>query len=177
MISVITNIYYNIFWRIILIMECREYCSEDYSSLKEMLNELQDFFVGMDDEYRRFDKNDLREYLSKIISDVEKMDGKIFLALKDGRIVGFIQGVIIEKNDLQYRPCREGWIGLLFVEDKSRGSNIGKNLINKMRDYFHAKGCDCVKLFCSNQNTNAINFYQKYGFTISNLELKLDIKK
>ncbi len=79
-------------------MECREYCSEDYSSLKEMLNGLQDFFVGMDDEYRRFDKNVLREYLGKIISDIERMDGKIFLALKDGRIVGFIQGVIIEKK-------------------------------------------------------------------------------
>ncbi|MBQ3946404.1 MAG: GNAT family N-acetyltransferase [Alphaproteobacteria bacterium] len=158
-------------------MECREYCSEDYSSLKEMLNGLQDFFVEMDDEYRRFDKNDLREYLGKIISDIEKMDGKIFLVLKDGRIVGFIQGVIIEKNDLQYRPCREGWIGLLFVEEKSRGGNVGKNLTNKMRDYFRAKGCDCVKLFCSNRNTNAINFYQEYGFTISNLELKLDINK
>ena len=158
-------------------MECREYCSKDYSSLKKMLNGLQDFFVGIDDEYRRFDKNDLREYLDKIISDIEKMDGEIFLALKDDRIIGFIQGVIIEKNDLQYRPCREGWIGLLFVEDKSRGSNVGKSLINKMRDYFRAKECDCVKLFCSNQNTNAINFYQEYGFTISNLELKLDIKK
>ena len=155
-------------------MDYREYRSEDYSSLKRLLNELQDFFVRVDDEYCGFDENAARNYLDKVISDVEKMDGKIFLALKDGEVVGFIQGVIIEKNDLQYHPCREGWIGLLFVKEKFRGNSIGKSLTNKMRDYFRAKRCDCIKLFCSNQNTNAINFYYEYGFTISNLELRLD---
>ena len=92
-------------------MECREYCSEDYSSLKEMLNGLQDFFVEMDDEYRRFDKKDLREYLGKIISDIEKMDGKIFLALKDGRVVGFIQGVIIKKMICNIARVEKGGLG------------------------------------------------------------------
>ena len=154
-------------------MEYREFYPEDYQSLKRLLNELQDFFVEMDDEYRKFDEESAREYLDKIINDAKEMDGKIYLALKDGEVVGFIQGVIIDKNDLQYYPCREGWIGLLFVEKNLRGGSIGKNLMDRLCNYFRFKKCDNIKLFCSNQNVNAIDFYKKYGFEISNLELKL----
>ena len=82
-------------------MEYREFYPEDYSSLKRVLNELQDFFVEMEDEYRSFSEDDAQEYLDKIINDAKEMNGKIYLALKDGEVVGFIQGVIIDKKDLQ----------------------------------------------------------------------------
>lgn len=155
-------------------MEYREFCPEDYQYLKRLLNELQDFFVEMEDEYRSFSEDDAQEYLDKIINDAKEMNGKIYLALKDGEAVGFIQGVIIDKNDLQYHPCKEGWIGLLFVEKNLRGGSIGKSLMDKMCEYFRSKECDYIKLFCSNQNANAVDFYKKYGFEISNLELKLN---
>ena len=156
-------------------MKYRELHTKDYPALKQMLTKLQDFFLSINDEYRKFSDATAEEYLDKIVDDTKKMNGRIILALKNERAIGFTQGVIIEKNDLQYHPCREGWVGLLYVEDEFRNQDVGRTLMDKMRDYFSANKCDSIKLFCYNQNTTAIDFYQKYGFTVSSLELKLQL--
>lgn len=156
-------------------MRYREYSPDDYLKLKKLLAELQDIFVQIDDEYRELDDADIQRYLDKIIDDAEKMDGKIFLALEKDKVIGFVQGVIIERNDFQHRPSREGWVGLLFVEKHFREHGIGDALMMQICDYFRTKNCDYVKLFCGSKNTNAIKFYQKCGFEISNLELKLNL--
>lgn len=158
-------------------MEYRKFRAEDSPALRQMLSKLQNTFTELDEEYRNFDSTTAQNYLDDITNDTNKMNGEIFLAFKDGEAIGFIQGVIIEKNSTQYHPCREGWIGLLFVEEKYRSQNIGKTLMNKMCNFFHTKNCDYVKLFCSSQNTDAIDFYQKYGFIISNLELKFRLSE
>lgn len=156
-------------------MKYRELHTEDYPALKQMLINLQDFFISINDEYCKFSSATAQNYLDKIVDDTEKMNGRIILALENERAIGFIQGVIIEKKDLQYHPCREGWIGLLYIEDEFRNQDVGRTLMDKMRDYFSANKCDSIKLFCYNQNTTAIDFYQKYGFTVSSLELKLQL--
>ncbi|MBO4813072.1 GNAT family N-acetyltransferase [Candidatus Saccharibacteria bacterium] len=154
-------------------MEYREFRKDDYDDLKRLVAGLQEFFVQMDDEYREFSNVDEGKYLDEIIGDAESKNGKIYVAVDNGNLVGFVQGVIIEKDDLQHVPQRDGWIGLLYVEDRYRNKNVGNELMTRMREFFRSENCDSVKLFCSSANVGALEFYKKVGFEVSNVELKL----
>ena len=112
------------------------------------------------------------------------MNGKIFVTEENGVIVGFIQGVIIEHEkgddeiyDLSHNPSKEGWIGLLYVKPGHRGCGVGRELLDKMKDYFIAHGCTSIKLLVLSDNVSAVDFYKKSGFMAHDLEMIMKIKE
>lgn len=163
----------------------REANENDYKRIDEMQFELQKYFSEIDQSreslpYRSV--NDAHRYMQKMIADVKNMNGKIFVAKKGGTIVGFIQGVVIERKkgddkiyDLSHSPSKEGWIGLLYVEPKHRGASMGQKLLDKMKDYFIAQKCTSIKLLVLSDNTSAIDFYKKNGFIARDLEMVMKI--
>lgn len=156
-------------------MNCAEFNQNYYDELKQLLVKLQKFFTEVDDEYRNLVDFDAEKYLDQIISDVREKDGQIYVAIRDDEPVGFVQGVILDEYDLQRTLRREGWIGLLFVDENFRGLGAGEILLTKICDYFRSRNCDSVKLFCSNANAKALGFYKRNGFSVNNVELKLPL--
>lgn len=159
----------------------REMIPEDRNEIDEMQFELQKFFSEIDQtressSYQSI--NDAHYYMQKMIDDTKSMNGKVFVAEKNNVVVGFIQGVIIEHKkgedkiyDLSHNPSKEGWIGLLYVKPDYRGSGIGQELLDKMKDYFIVQGCTCIKLLVLSDNAKAMGFYKKSGFIAHDLEM------
>ena len=46
---------------------------------------------------------------------------------------------------------------------------IGTNLICKVKEFAKENNCNRVKLITTNDNINALKFYQKRGFTFANI--------
>lgn len=80
-----------------------------------------------------------------------------------------------EIYDLSRKPSKDGWIGLLFVKPEFRGSGIGQELLDRMKDYFIAQRCTSIKLLVLSDNINAIDFYRKSGFMAHDLEMVMKI--
>lgn len=163
----------------------REATGNDRDELDKMQFELQKYFSEIDQtreslSYENID--DAHCYMQKMLDDVKNMNGKVFVAEEKGRIVGFIQGVIIEHKkgddkiyDLSHNPSKEGWIGLLYVEPDYRGCGVGQELLDKIKDYFIAQGCTSIKLLVLSDNISAIDFYKKSGFMPHGLEMVMKI--
>ena len=152
----------------------REVDATDRPSLDQMQMELQQYFAKIDSTHD--------QYMQKMLDDVDNMQGKILVAEKDGEIIGFVQGVIIEHNkgddkiyDLSHLPGKEGWIGLLYVKPEYRGHKIGQKLLDKIKDYFTNVRCTSIRLLVLADNTNAIKVYQKNGFVPHDLEMILKL--
>lgn len=90
------------------------------------------------------------------IIDGTKLEG--FLALKDNEIVGLIT-YMIENNECEICSLNS------FIENKG----IGTALINKVKAYLKLNNCAKLKLITTNDNIRAIEFYQRRGFTFSNI--------
>ena len=132
----------------------REMNINDRKNIDEMQFDLQKYFSEIDQTHESQsykDIDDAHRYMQKMIDDAKNMDGKIFIdeendqitEEEDGRLTGFIQGVIIEHEkgadvfyDLTHKPSKEGWVGLLFVKPEYRGSGIGQLLLDEMKKYF-----------------------------------------
>lgn len=163
----------------------REMNLNDRKDIDKMQFDLQKYFSEIDQthEFQSYkDIDDAHLYMQKMIDDVNNMDGKIFIAEENGKITGFIQGVIIEHKkgadifyDLTHKPSKEGWVGLLFVKPEYRGGGTGQQLLDEMKKYFISKNCTSIKLLVLSDNKHAIAVYEKNGFIRHDLEMTLKI--
>lgn len=102
-----------------------------------------------DEQFKRFYSTWLTKSLHREIANE-------FLVHLDGsNINGFITGVV--KGTI-------GVIGLIAVDEQSRGKSIGKKLIHHMCSFFRKNNISMVDVATQLQNVNACKFYTKIGF-------------
>jgi ribosomal protein S18 acetylase RimI-like enzyme len=91
----------------------------------------------------------------------------IYIAEREDRIIGFV-AVAIEaqrKNDLlECVPSKAGRILELYVEERYRGQNIGKSILERAEEYLKQRKCDVLRIEVFEPNVKAHNFYQKQGY-------------
>ncbi len=157
----------------------------DEAEVSTLLKEFQEHLATVDqeDEIRSFVSDaDARRYLDKMVNDSTEMNGKFLVLELDGKLVGFIQGIIDPRNDqsdVMYQTTHnaqiEGWIGLVYVRPEYRGRRFGIKLIEAIKQHFIANGCTTLRLLVARDNTNTVNFYHKYGFTDRDVEMAMPL--
>lgn len=76
-----------------------------------------------------------------------------FICIDNGKIKGLITYSITDKN------CE-----IVTLNSDVKNLGLGTQLVNKVIEAAKVKGCRRVWLITTNDNTNAIRFYQKRGF-------------
>lgn len=108
-----------------------------------------------------------RAYLEKTLADVKARHGVIFVAEADGRVVGFVVGVIVlmtEIGQMEQRLRKPGEVTELYVDGDSRSRGIGAQLLERIEEWFREQGCDAVRIEVFAPNLGARRFYQRYGY-------------
>lgn len=90
------------------------------------------------------------------VIDGTKLDG--FIALRNNEIIGLVT-YMIEENECEICSLNS------FIENKG----VGTALINSVKEYAKNNKCTRIKLITTNDNIRGLEFYQKRGFTFSNL--------
>lgn len=72
---------------------------------------------------------------------------------------------------ITHQQGKDGWIGLLIVDERYRNQGIGKQLLECISDFFDEAGCSSVRLKVSSNNTGAIEVYKSFGFAERDIEL------
>jgi ribosomal protein S18 acetylase RimI-like enzyme len=159
-------------------MNIIEYKEKYLDDVKDLLVELEEYILSIDKD----DLDQLHpEYRDKMaildLEEVNKNNGKCFLALENDKVIGLIMGCIIEydKYDyLDYKCPKQGEITELIISKKVRSKGIGQQLMKKMEDYFKSINCEYVVIDVFAYNELAINFYRNQGY---HTRMLVDIKK
>ena len=149
-------------------MEIIEYNEKYLEDCKDLLVELEEYILSIDEDnldqlhpdYR--DKMFLCDY-----EEVKNNNGKVYLAIEDGKAIGLIMGVVVKYDDndyLDYTCPKAGDITELIVSSKARGKNIGTQLMEKLEEYFKSIGCEWIHVDVFAYNLRGMNFYQKQGY-------------
>ena len=164
-------------------MKIRDFRDNDFEHLTSLVNDFENYLVDVDAKQIRkpFDSlADCKKYVSQLIADRDEREGAFLVAEENGKIVGFVQG-IIDRNDsdllytLTHKRGIHGWIGLLFVSLEFRSKGIAKALIDGIILYFKQRDCTEVNLHVSADNMLARAVYSKYGFAERDLEMAIDL--
>lgn len=106
------------------------------------------------------------KYFTEVVNHVLANSGKLpqcFLLLKNEHIIGFyslLEQDFVERKDLS------PWIATVFVDEKERGQQLGKEMLLHGRTFAGNLGFDKVYL-----SSNHIQFYEKYGFKEIGLDM------
>ncbi|BDI31452.1 hypothetical protein CCAX7_35030 [Capsulimonas corticalis] len=99
-----------------------------------------------------------REYLKA------QMNGAlgIFVALRDGEIVGYTFGQIVQRPTLAAGEC--GYVADLCVRPDARGLGLGRRLYERLRLWFHENGVHSIEVQVVRANPASQAFWRKMGF-------------
>ena len=144
-------------------MEIREFENVFEEQIKDLLVELQEYVIKIDEYNLNIISKDYREkYFDFMFEDCKSRQGKIFVAIENKIVYGFIAGYLEEYNKrdkLDYSCPTKGIVAELIVSKNSRNGGIGKTLLSKMEEYFKSMNCKYVQLDVFAYNENAKKFY------------------
>ena len=144
-----------------------EYGNEYIDSVKDLLVELQEYITSIDNDGYNILTDEYRDkYFNKTIEEINKYEGKIFLYIKDNKVVGLIVGLINneEESTYEFKAPKRGRITELIVKKEYRKYGIGKQLMDYMEEYFKSVNCKAVLLDVFSYNENSKAFYIKNGY-------------
>jgi ribosomal protein S18 acetylase RimI-like enzyme len=149
-------------------VKIREYAQNDKRVLQSMVEALQDFVVSTDPIKRIRRMEGYKEiWTEKLLKKVEKNNGKIYFAVVNDEVVGYVAGtprVQTSENLLEVIPTKVGTIQDLYVDRKYRGHGIGRKLVENIENYLRNSGCDslCIEVFAANKSAH--NWYKKLEY-------------
>ena len=159
-------------------MQIIEYEDKYLEDIRDLLTELEEYIVSIDKDELDQVHPEYHEKMALVdLEDVNKNNGKCYLAIENDKAIGLIMGTIPpydEYDYLDYKCPKRGRITELIVTSKIRSKGVGQQLINKMEEYFRSVGCEYVLVDVFAYNENAINFYNKKGY---HSRMITDIKK
>ena len=159
-------------------MKIIEYEEKYLEDVKDLLVELEEYILTIDiDELDQLHP-EYREKMAVLdLEEVKNNQGKCYIAVENDKAVAVIMGIIgsyDEYDYLDYKCPKKGEVTELIVSKNVRSKGLGKELMDKMEDYFRSMGCEYVVIDVFAYNDLAINFYKKQGYHTRGL---IDIKK
>lgn len=136
--------------------------------LERVVALLSDDFLGATRESANSDLAPYIEAFADIEADPRNM---VYVAEQGGRILGCYQLTIIP--NLTFGGGRRALIEGVRVAESSRGSGIGRRMIEHAVDIARAEQCRIVQLTSNKKREDTLRFYEKLGFEPSHIGFKL----
>ena len=115
-----------------------------------------------------------QKYGEKLVEDIQKGDRLYLLAQTGSRVVGYLEGEIINLQAL-FAPKKCFHISVVYVIPESRQRGIATSLVKKALQWASEQGCREVDLHVLINNTNARRLYRKIGFKEFQFELRMKL--
>ena len=159
-------------------MKIVEYNDKYLEDVKDLLVELEEYILTIDKDNLGQLHDDYRDKMASLdLEEVNNNDGKCYLAVENDKVLGLIMGYVRVYNEydyLDYKCPRSGEVSELIVSKNSRSRGVGKQLMQKIEEYFKSIGCEYIFIDVFAYNESAINFYKKQGF---HTRMLIDVKK
>ena len=135
---------------------------DDLHDLIVLSKEFFQEYEAHHEEFFRVDDlrdGDIVEFFSR---SIESEDGETFIAVADGRIVGYIT-IAVRSQPGFYRVKRVGAISGLMIHQRYRRRGIASQLFGRAAAFFQERGVKYFTLYTATVNQAAIRFYEQHG--------------
>jgi GNAT superfamily N-acetyltransferase len=106
------------------------------------------------------------EAVAQRIEENQRPGYKIFVAEVEQCVVGFIS---VHTYTYLHAAGLIGRVMTFCVDETTRGSGIGTQLLTYAEHYLANQGCIKVELNCNNRRTETHHFYKQRGYTQTSL--------
>lgn len=100
---------------------------------------------------------------------------RVLVAEEDGRIVGYVLGVMVDLMPEMFEQEAGGFLADIFVEEAYRGQGVGRALVEGLIDWFREKGLKHYEWHVAATNGSAIAFWEQLGGRPWQIRMRADI--
>ena len=148
-----------------MVLSLRRATDQDYEALCGLLGELDSLHREALPQVFRKPEGPARtkDYISHLLAEE---NGVVFVAERDGEVIGFVQAAVQEARAIPIMvPRCYVVIGDLVVKDGLRRLGVGRLLAEKAHQWAVSKGASQIELNVWEFNQGAIAFYEKLGYS------------
>lgn len=143
----------------------------DFKRVNELAKQVHELHVKWNpDLFLSVDEVIQKDFFENLIQNKE-----ILIAKLQDEVVGYIIFSIKEKDNPSMRYRKQLNIEAICVDEKNRGEGIGTLLLEHVKNTGKEQGCTDMYLTVNQENVNAINVYEKFGFKIKNIAYMMEI--
>ena len=106
----------------------------------------------------------------RIVQLLGKVEHAVFVAVNEGRVVGFIHICVIET--LEHEP--RGEIRALSVDEKHRSVGIGAQLVDRAEQWARERRLLKVRVRSNVKRDRARTFYERLGYIVTKVQNVFD---
>jgi len=132
----------------------------DIKFIESLSIRLMNHHLQFDEHYMSRHENVDPSYFERLI---KSQGSNIFIAEDNGIIVGYLAGKI-EKRAPVFEVDKRGWIDSAYVLEEYRGRGIGRELTERMLEWFKEKGIKYVEVSVDARNQLGHGLWKSLGF-------------
>ena len=149
--------------KLIEMIEINKAQLKDVEEIVKLRKKLYEFYAKIDEKEYGLKKNAFELLKKETKKNLKSNKYVSYVAKKEGKIVGFVQGVI-KNNYPIFKLKKKGRIGEIFKIEKYRSKKIGPKLVNQVLEIFKKKNLRYVDVVADVRNNISLNFWQKQRF-------------
>jgi ribosomal protein S18 acetylase RimI-like enzyme len=154
-------------------MLIREYEAErDAPGVRACWIELQEFERALDARVPAGSAS-VEEYLDRLFARCRACDGRLFVAERDGELLGFVSVLAaMRSEEPDDDPTPYAYVTDLVVLPDHRGGGLGRALLTRAERYARERGTASLRLRVKGGNQHARAYYATSGYSEYELELE-----
>jgi ribosomal protein S18 acetylase RimI-like enzyme len=135
------------------------------SQIVELWKEFWDYHQKMDPQFFVMSEDGPSKFEEYLRGLIKPDDAQVLVALDQGQIVAYSIAQILKRPPIAKYPAY-GFISDLCVKSEYRRKGLGKQILDKILEWFKSRQIDRIELTVLAKNQIGYSFWKKQGFEI-----------
>ena len=149
--------------------------ASDAVAIGKLWEKLVAYHRKIDDDMPRATADGAALYARNLSNRLEDSHTQVFVAETDGKLVGYVLGVVVDLVPEMFEYESGGFLADIFVEEGYRSRGIGTALVKGLRDWFRENGLDHFVWHVAATNRDALRFWEQLGGRYLQIRMRADI--
>jgi diamine N-acetyltransferase len=114
-------------------------------------------------------------YERSVFSRLSDPQTRVLVADVDGKVVGYVLGMIVDITPEMFTPIRSGFLADICVRADYRRQGIGRELVERFVLWLQSQDISYFEWHVSEKNLNAIKFWKSIGGETTMLRMRTHI--
>ena len=138
--------------------------AEHVQEIVILWTKLMNLHKEMDAHYFSETDNTINEYKSSIDWSINHKSNKVFIALMDDKVIGYVTAHLVYYSNSQYNNNSHCSIDDIMIDEDYRHSGIGNALLEEVKSWSQSEGIKTIQLNVFSKNEKALGFFKNQGF-------------